>query len=437
MTDTLRFENISTTLQQIAEQAVQYPEMVFTTLAHHLDVEWLREAYQQTNKSGASGIDKVTAQEYGANLDENLQVLYEGLKAGRYKAPPVERVWLEKEDGRKRPIGKPTFEDKIVQRGVVMLLEAIYEQDFHDFSHGFRKGHSAHQALHEVREQCVEKNINWIVDADVSGFFDEIPHNQLRALLKQRVNDGSILRLIGKWLKAGVMEEGQYLSSDKGSPQGGVVSPLLANVYLHYVLDEWFVNEVQPRMKGRCFLTRFADDFVIGCELESDARRIVAVLPKRFARYGLTIHPEKSKLIKFGQPRQGQPEKPKNDTFDFLGFTHYWAKSRRGYWVIKRRTARKRLCRSMKAIWQWCKENYHEPIREQYRMLCLKLRGHYQYYGIRSNYRQLEAVYQQVLKSWWYWLRRRNRKRDLKWDQFVQQLLVHLPLPKPRIIHAI
>jgi group II intron reverse transcriptase/maturase len=435
MTDTLRSEDISTTLQKIAVQAVQYPERVFTTLAHHLDVEWLREAYRQTNKRGASGVDGVTAQEYGANLEENLQSLHERLRAGRYKAPPVERVWLEKEDKRKRPIGKPTFEDKIVQRGVAMLLEAIYEQDFYEFSYGFRKGHSAHQALQALREQCRELNITWIVDADVSGFFDDIPHDQLREILKQRVNDGTIHRLIGKWLKAGVMEEGQYQSSDKGSPQGGVISPLMANVYLHHVLDEWFVKVVKPRMKGRCFLIRFADDFAIGCELESDARRIMTVLPKRFDRYGLSIHPQKSKMVKFGQPPRGEP-KSNTDTFDFLGFTHYWAKSRRGYWVIKRRTAHKRLRRSVKALWEWCKDNYHEPIGKQYRMLCLKLRGHYQYYGVRSNYRQLEAVYQRTLKSWWYWLRRRNRKRDLSWEQF-QQLLKHFPLPRPRIIHTI
>jgi RNA-directed DNA polymerase len=436
MRDTSRSPIVSTKLQAIAEQAIAYPEMVFTTLAHHIDVEWLREAYRLTNKSSAAGVDGVTATEYAANLEENLQALHERLKSGQYKAPPVERVWLDKEDGRKRPIGKPTFEDKIVQRAVVMLLEAIYEQDFYDFSHGFRPGHSAHQALHALREQCWELNIKWIVDADVSGFFDELRHDLLRDFIKRRVNDGGILRLIGKWLNAGVMEEGNLTYAEKGSPQGGVVSPLLANVFLHYVLDEWYEQEVKPRLKGRSFLLRFADDFVIGCELESDARRIMEVLPKRFDRYGLTIHPHKTKLVKFGKPpKNGSPD-PKNGTFDFLGFTHYWAKSRRGYWVIKRKTAHKRLRRSIKALWQWCKENRHLPLKEQYRMLCLKLRGHYQYYGIRSNYHQLEAVYQQVLKGWWYWLNRRNRQRDLEWEKF-KQILTIFPLPRPRIVHAI
>jgi group II intron reverse transcriptase/maturase len=436
MRDTSRSPIVSTKLQAIAEQAIEYPEMVFTTLVHHIDVAWLGEAYRLTNKRSAAGIDGITATEYGANLAENLQTLHERLRSGQYKAPPVERVWLEKEDGRMRPIGKPTFEDKIVQRAVVMLLEAVYEQDFYDFSYGFRPGRSPHQALHELREQCRKQNINWVVDADVSGFFDELRHDLLQEFIKQRVNDGGILRLIGKWLNAGVLEEGNLTYAEKGSPQGGVVSPILANVFLHYVLDEWYEQEVKPRLKGRSFLIRFADDFAIGCELESDAHRIMAVLPKRFDRYGLTIHPQKTKLVKFGKPPKNQSSGPKNGTFDFLGFTHYWAKSRRGYWVIKRRTAHKRLRRSIKALWQWCKENRHLPFKEQYRKLCQKLRGHYQYYGIRSNYHQLEAVYQQVMKGWWYWLNHRNRRWDLEWEKF-KRILTIFPLPRPRIIHAI
>jgi hypothetical protein len=232
------------------------------------------------------------------------------------------------------------------------------------------------------------------------------------------------------------MEEGKLTYAETGSPQGGGVSPILANVFLHYVLDEWYEQEVKPRLKGRSFLLRFADDFVIGCALESDAQRIRAVLPKRFARYGLTIHPQKTKLVRFGKPSKNDPSGPKNGTFDFLGFTHYWAKTRQGYWVIKRKTAQKRLRRTIKALWQWCKENRHLPLVEQYRMLCLKLRGHYQYYGLRSNYRQLEAVHQQTLKGWWYWLNRRSRQRNLLWDKFKQRL-TSFPLPRPRIIHAI
>jgi group II intron reverse transcriptase/maturase len=436
MEDTSRSQPISTQIQEIARQAIEYPEMVFTTLAHRIDVEWLREAYRQTNKRSAAGIDGITAKEYGANLDENLQNLHQRLVKGQYKAPPVERVWLDKEDGRKRPIGKPTFEDKIVQRAVVMLLEPIYEAEFYDFSHGFRKGHSAHQALHDLREECRHQNINWIIDADVSRFFDELGHDQLREFIKRRVNDGGIMRLIGKWLKAGVMAEGKLTHVEKGSPQGGVISPLAANIYLHYVLDEWYEQEVKARLKGRSFLQRFADDFIIGCELESDARRVMEVLPKRFERYGLTIHPEKTKLVKFGKPPRKEQSGPKNGTFDFLGFTHYWAKSRRGYWVIKRKTARKRQRRTIKSLWQWCKKNRHRPLEEQYQMLCLKLRGHYQYYGIPSNYRQLEEIHQQAMKGWRYWLNRRDNQRKVKWGKF-EKILTNFTLPKPRIIHAI
>jgi group II intron reverse transcriptase/maturase len=436
MGDTPRSQTISTQTQEIAEQAVAYPEEAFRTLIHRIGIEWLREAYCRTNKGSAAGVDGIRAAEYGADLEENLVVLHQRLVKGQYQAPPVERVWLEKEDGRQRPIGKPTFEDKIVQRAVVMELEPIYEQEFYEFSYGFRAGRNAHQALHQLREKCREGNINWIVDADVSGFFDELRHDLLRGFIKRRVNDGGILRLIGKWLKAGVMEAGSITYAEKGSPQGGVISPILANIYLHYVLDEWYEQEVKPRLRGRSFLIRYADDFVIGCELESDARRIMAVLPQRFNRYGLTIHPEKTKLVRFGKPpKQGQSE-CRGGTFDFLGFTHYWAKSRRGNWVIKRKTARKRQRRSLKSLWQWCKENRHLSLREQYRMLCQKLRGHYQYYGIVGNYRQMAKVYYQAIRGWWYWLNRRGNQREVIWGQF-EKILTGYVLPKPRTIHAI
>ncbi len=296
MGDSSRSQTISTQLQQIAEQAVCYPKMVFTTLAHRIDEAWLQEAYRRTRKDSAPGVDGVTAEEYAENLEGNLKGLHERLRKGRYVAPPVERVWIDKVDGGKRPIGKPAFEDKIVQRAVVMLLGAVYEKEFYDFSHGFREGHSQHQALQELLEQCQQKKIGWIVDADVSGFFDNLDHGKLREIIKQRVNDGGILRLIGKWLKAGVQEGKNLMYPERGTPQGGVVSPMLSNIYLHHVLDGWFVKEVQPRMRGRSFLIRFADDFIIGCELEEDALRIMKVLPKRFERFGLQIHPKKTAL---------------------------------------------------------------------------------------------------------------------------------------------
>jgi RNA-directed DNA polymerase len=386
MGDTLRSQTLSTTLQKIAQQAVQYPDVSFNSLAHLIDVDFLREAYHQVRKDSAPGIDGMTAKGYSKALERNLQRLHSRLRGGVYQAPPVERRWIDKDDGKQRPLGLPTFEDKIVQRAVAMLLGAVYEQEFHPCSHGFRPGHSPHQAVQEVRAQCTRRNIRWIVDADVSGFFDHLDHGHLRRFIKRRVNDGGILRLIGKWLNAGVLENGTVTYPTSGTPQGGVISPLLANIYLHYGLDEWFLKEVQPRLKGRGFLVRFADDCIIGCELESDARRILAVLPKRFVRFALTIHPTKTKLVEFRPPDGRHPSKADGEhTFDFLGFTHYWAKSRRGAWVIKRKTLRKRFRRCLKALWRWCRNSRHWGIREQYRILCSKLRGHYQYYAIRGS----------------------------------------------------
>ena len=409
--------------------------MEFTTLVHLIDVDFLREAFHRTRKDASPGIDGVTAQQYAENLEENLQDLHERLRSGRYRAMPVERVWLDKEDGSERPIGKPVLEDKIVQRAVTMLLGAVYEQDFYDFSHGFREGHSPHQSLHELRERCMGMNIGWVVDLDVCGFFDNLDHGQLREVLKQRVNDGGIIRLVGKWLNAGVIEGGTLSYPEKGTPQGGVVSPMLANVFLHHVLDDWFEREVKPRMKGRVFLIRYADDAVVGCELEEEARRIMEVLPKRFGRFGLTLHPKKTKLVRFRKPRKGETGK-ENSTFDFLGFTHYWAKSRRGYWVIKRKTAKKCIRRAKKSFWQWGRQNRHMPVTEQYKKLCQKLRGYYQYYAIRGNYRMLEGVFLHVERAWRYWLSRRSHRSAISWEKF-DKLRTVFPLPKPRIIHAI
>jgi len=424
-------------LQKIAEQAQRYPEMVFNNVFHLIDRDFLLEAYRRTRKDSAPGVDQVTAKQYAEHLEENLRDLHERLRDNRYVAPPVVRVWIEKEEGKKRPISKPCFEDKVVQRAVVMILEAIFDPNFHAFSHGFRKGHSPHQALDELREQCTKLHIQWIVDADVSGFFDTIDRSCLREMLKRRVNDGGILRLIGKWLNAGVLEAGEVTYPDQGTPQGGVASPLLANVFLHHVLDEWFVQVVQPRMKGQCFLSRFADDFIIGCESKADAQRVMAVLPKRFGRFHLTIHPEKTALIAFNKPLRREHSARGKGTFDFLGFTHYWAKTSRGYWVIKRKTVGKRLRRFMKGIWTWCRTNRHEPLTEQYRTLCAKLRGYYQYHGIRGNIKALAAVFEHTRRAWRYWLSRRSHKGHLTWHTYEASVRHKLPLPKPRIMHNI
>ena len=432
----MRSPTVTTKLQRLAEQAKRDPDRVFTNLAHLIDAEFLREAYHRTRKSSAAGIDGVTATQYAEHLDENLYDLHDRLRNGRYQAAPVVRVWIEKEDGGRRPIGKPAFEDKIVQRAVAMLLEAIYEQDFSDSSYGFRPGHSPHHALRALRSQCISQGIGWIVDADVSGYFDNIDRTHLREVIRRRVNDGSIMRLIGKWLRAGVMEDGILDHPETGVVQGGVISPILANIFLHHVLDEWFEHEVQPRLTGRSFLTRFADDFVIGCEQESDCRRLMAVLPKRFDRFGLSIHPEKTVMIKFSKPSSRKGSDNGNGTFDFLGLTHYWTKSRRGYWVIKRQTARKRLRRTKKSLWRWCRSNRHLPVKDQHRMLCQKLRGYFQYYGVRGNFRKIAEVGHHAEEAWRYWLSRRSRKGAISWERF-QKLKAVFALPKPKIVHQI
>jgi group II intron reverse transcriptase/maturase len=433
MGDTLRSPTVSTQLQEIAKQARQHPDRVFTTLAHLMDVDFLREAYRRLNKKGAPGLNKVTAADYGEHLEENLADLHQRLCSGRYRAPPIKRVWIEKENGQQRPLGIPEFEDKIVQRAVEMLLSAIYEEMFYDLSHGFRKGHSQHKALHELREQCRQLNINWVLIADITGLFDNIDHQKLLGFIRRRVNDGAILRLIGKWLNAGVMEEDRLEYPEKGTPQGGVISPLLSNIFLHYVLDEWMTKEVDPRMKGKCFIIRWADDFIIGFQLETDAERVKAVLPKRFNRYGLELHPDKTSLIRFGRPPMNAKGLQKSGTFDFLGFTFYWGRSLKGYPVIKKKTARKRLNRYLKQTWKWCKENRHDPIRDQYQTLCAKLRGYYQYFGVRSNYKAIEAAYEYTEKAWRYWLSRRSHKGTVLFETLREAF----PLPTPRIVHRI
>jgi len=320
---------ISTKLERIAKLAREAPGMAFTTLAHHIDIDWLREAYRRTRKDGAPGVDRMTAGEYEANLEENLRSLLERAKSGTYRAPPVRRVHIPKGSGgsETRPIGIPTFEDKILQRAVSMVLEAVYEQDFLDCSYGFRPGRSAHQALEAIRNQAMSMRGTWVLEVDVCKFFDNLDHEHLRAIVRQRVLDGVLLRLIGKWLNAGVLEEGSIMYPESGSPQGGVVSPIMANIYLHEVLDVWFEKIVKPRLSGEAHLVRYADDSVLLFANEMDARKVMDVLPKRFGKYGLTLHPEKTRLVKFRRPRKsprdGRTRGPKPLTFDLLGFTHY------------------------------------------------------------------------------------------------------------------
>ena len=435
--------DVSTKQRRIAQLARQSPEMGFTSLAHFIDIDWLREAYRRTRKDGAVGVDGENGKDYAANLEGNLQSLLERAKSGTYQAPPVRRTYIPKAGSatETRPLGIPTFEDKVLQRAVVMVLEAIYEQDFKDCSYGFRPGRSAHQALQSLWDQTMATKGNWIVEVDIRKFFDAIDHEHLRALLKRRVRDGVLLRLIGKWLNAGVLEEGCLTHPETGSPQGGVISPMLSNIFLHYVLDDWFERDVKPRLKGQPFLIRFADDFAMGFSCEEDARKVLEVLPKRFEKYGLTIHPEKTRLVPFERPsdrlqRSETSSRVPPGSFDLLGFTHYWGRSRRGYWVVKRQTSSARLRRGLLALALWCRKNRHRTLADQHKTLSQKLRGHFAYYGITGNADALSRYRRGAIGLWRKWLGRRHRAGEIAWER-MYRLLKRYPLPPAIVVHSV
>ena len=427
-------ETISTRRDKLAELAGIEPKRVMTTLAHHIDLAWLQEAWRRIRKDGAAGVDGATAAEYAENLDANLSSLLDRFKSGHYRAPAVRRVYIPKASGKSRPIGIPTLEDKILQRAVLMVLEPVYEQDFLDCSYGFRPGRSAHQALEALWKGLMDMKGGWVIDLDIRSYFDSVEHGQLREILQQRVRDGVIVRTIGKWLNAGVMEDGAISHVERGTPQGGVISPLLANLYLHDVLDLWFEYDVRPRLRGRAFMVRYADDAVLAFEYEEDARRVLDVLPKRFGKYGLTLHPDKTRLVPFRQPGVDTGGGGTR-SFDFLGFTHHWGRSRRGYWVIQRKTARQRFGAALKRWSQWCRDNRHCPMDEQHRHLSRKLRGHYAYYGITGNAKALARFRHEAERRWRKWLSRRSRGSPLNWDRFTR-LLERYPLPPVRVVHS-
>jgi len=435
-------KTVSTKRERIAQLAKQMPGEALTSLSHHIDIEWLKEAYRRTRKDGAVGVDGQTAEEYAANLEDNLQSLLDRAKSGdHYRAPAVRRVHIPKGDGSEtRPIGIPTFEDKVLQRAAVMALEPVFEQDFLDCSYGFRPRRGAHDALDALWKHTMAMGGGWVLEADVEGFFDAVDHSLLREMFCRRVRDGVLVRLIGKWLKAGVLEEGCVYHPESGTPQGGVISPLLANIYLHEVLDVWFEQQVLPRLRGRAHLVRYADDFVLVFETKAEASRVLDVLPKRFGKYGLRLHPEKTRLVRFTKPRGG-PRPPGSDrdhpgSFELLGFRHFWGRSRKGKWVVKRKTASSRVSRTMRRISSWCRVNRHLPIADQHRMLSAKLRGHDAYYGITGNYRMLSLLRYQVARVWRKWLSRRSRKAMLDWVR-MHALLRRHPLPPARVVHSV
>lgn len=437
MTGTRSPLDISTKLQRIAELAGREPRAL-TALAHHIDIEFLREAYRRTRKDGATGVDGETAASYAERLDENLRSLLDRFKSGTYRAPPVRRVHIPKGDGSKtRPIGIPTFEDKVLQRAVAMVLEAIYEQEFLNGSYGFRPARSAHDALQALWDGLMKMHGGWVLELDIERFFDTMVHDHLRSFLDRRVRDGVLRRTINKWLKAGVLEAGELRYEDAGTPQGGVVSPLLANVYLHEVLDTWFETEVKPRLQGQAFLIRYADDAVLVFSSEDDARRVMAALPERFGMYGLALHSEKTRLVKFARPRKDDtPKVAETGSFDLLGFTHFWGKSRKDSWVVKRKTARGRFGRALQRVSQWCRAHLHDKIAKQHEHLVRMLRGHYGYFGITGNAHALSAFLHEVRRVWQKWLHRRTGRGGMPWSRFAR-LRKRYPLPSPQVVHSV
>ena len=436
---TPRPDDVSTRLQRVAGLAKEAPGMAFTTLSHHIDVALLKEAYRRTRKDGATGVDGQTAVEYAVNLEENLRGLVDRAKSGTYRAPPVRRVRIPKGDGTEtRPIGIPTFEDKVLQRAVAMVLEAVYEQDFLHFSYGFRPGRSAHQALEAIWQGVTGMRGGWVIEVDIRRFFDTLDHGHVREILSQRVRDGVVTRLIGKWLNAGIQEGAELTYPEAGTPQGGVISPLLANVYLHHVLDEWWARDVRPRMRGKAFLVRYADDFVMGFEHKQDAERVMDVLPKRFGRFGLELHPEKTRMLEFRPPERKGRERDVSQprTFDSLGFTHYWGWSWKGHWVVKRKTAAKRFSRTMKRMNQWLRKVRHELVAWQHERLSKALVGHYSYFGITGNVDALKRLRAKAVRLWRKWLSRRSWRAPMPWERF-ERLLERYPLPPVRVVHSI
>jgi group II intron reverse transcriptase/maturase len=438
--ETLGSETVCTKLERIAKLAQRAPTMVLTTLAHHIDLDWMREAYRRTRKDAAPGVDQQTAEQYAGNLEENLRSLLERAKAGTYRAPPVRRVHLPKGEGETRPIGIPTFEDKVLQRAVAMVLEAVYEQDFLDCSFGFRPRRSAHIALETLWQKAMAMRGGWILEIDIRKFFDTMDHRHLMDVLRRRVRDGVLLRLISKWLHAGVKEDGSVSYPDAGTPQGGVISPILANIYLHEVLDVWFEREVKPRLRGKAHILRYADDAVLLFGVEEDARRVMSVLPKRFGKYGLSLHPEKTRLVAFRRPSNSPPKLGavvvRPGTFDLLGFTHHWSKSRRGTWSIQRRTAGDRFSRSLKRVAEWCRQHRHDKVGSQQRALAQKLRGHYAYFGIPGNSDGIARFHREVIRMWRKWLHRRSQRARMTYKR-MNRLLVRYPLPLPRLVHPL
>ena len=426
----------SSALDRVREVAVRDKDARFTALLHHVDLSRLRRAYGAIRREAAPGVDGVTWTEYGQNLEANLQDLHARVQQGKYRAKPSRRVYIPKADGRQRPLGIASLEDKIVQRAVVEVLNAVYEVDFKGFSYGFRPGRKPHDALDALSVGLTTRRVNWVLDADIRDFFGQLDHDWLRKFLRHRIADERVLRLIDKWLTVGVIEDGTWTESDQGSPQGASLSPLLANVYLHYVLDWWVAWWRDHHAEGDVIIVRWADDFVVGFEDEQDARRFLAELRERFAKFGLELHPDKTRLIEFGRHAAWKRRKRgegKPETFDFLGLTHICAADRSGRFWIKRITIAKRMRAKLAEVKVELRRRWHLPIPEQGQWLAAVLRGHFAYYAVPGNSDAVNGFRFQVIGLWRKRLRCRSQRSRLNWARMKR--IANRWLPKPRVMH--
>jgi len=424
-------------LSLISGHARRERSFQFTSLAHLLNAEYLRDCYMSLNRNKAVGIDNVSWWEYGRELEKNLEGLVKRLKSGKYEPIPARRVYIPKSETEKRPLGISALENKIMERGITGILESIYEQDFLECSYGFRPRRNCHQALKRLDELIMQHPTNHIVEADIKGFFDNVDHDRLMEFMRIRIADTVLLALIGKFLKAGYIDSGLLVIPDEGTPQGSIMSPILANIFLHYVLDEWFETTVKSHVKGFCELVRYADDFVCAVQYEEDAERIERALKSRFGKYGLEIHPTKSRKMTFGRFEKENAERQnrKANTFDFLGFTHFCATSRNGNFMLGRKTSRKKFTAKIKEMNEWLKKVRNlVNTKEWWKTLAAKLNGHFQYYGISGNYAGIAQYYNLTVWAVHKWLNRRSQKRTMNWVNF-KEYLGHYPLPKPHITH--
>lgn len=425
---------LNTKLNRLAETAKSWPAFQFRTLAHLINEEMLTRAFHELRKDAAAGVDRVTARDYGVRLAENIHDLHQRLRDRRYRAHPLRRVYIPKADGKQRPLSIPALEDKIVQRATTDILSRIYEQDFLPCSYGYRPGRNAHQAVQAIQKQIIFGKVSYVLEADIQDYFGSVVREKLAQMLRKRIVDKDVLRLIDKWLHAGVLEDGRLFPSKQGVAQGSVISPLLANVYLHEVLDLWVEQTVKPRIRGEISLFRYADDFVLCFQYRDDAVRVRQALRQRFESFGLKLHPLKTRLMSFGrfERETSRREERKPNTFDFLGFTFYTTEDRQGRFTVKSKTMSKRLSRSLSEVADWCRKFRHKPLHSQWRHLTAVLQGHYQYYGIRANFHAIQQFHRGLLRLWKKWLGRRSQKAYLNWQKFLN-ILKKYPLPKPWI----